>query len=111
LRTAAGLDGEAEVEHESDRGRVAVLGCTHDRCALVVGQSGDQGGIVGELPLRLGGVGLEAGREELVGGCLVVCAVAAQQFEQIGSACGGRESGGRASVGSGGVRVCAVVEE
>src|SRR5207247_2901621 len=83
---AAALDGEAEVEHERDRGGVAVLGGTHDRGALIVAQSGYEAGIVGELPPCRAVVGLEAGREELVGGgCMVVCGVAAQQVGQLGA--------------------------
>ena len=48
---AASLEGEAEVEHERDGGGVALLGGAHDRCSLVVGQPGEQPGIVRELPL------------------------------------------------------------
>src|SRR5262249_2226085 len=109
---AAGLEREAQVEHEADCSCVAVFGRAEDCRAPLVGQSPEQSGIVFDELVGVCAVGAAAGGEEPVcGGRGVGGAVAAEEIGEVASAgCGGDLVWG-ASVGAGGVRIGCVFEE
>src|SRR5262249_46670589 len=109
---AAGLEREGEGEHAADVRSLPVFGRTEDCRALLVGQPPEQSWIIFEQPVGVRAVGAAAGGEEPVcGGRGVGGAVAAEEVGDVGSAGGGGELVGGASVRAGGVRIGCVVEE